>query len=119
MSPAPCEPCAPCEDLLYAAHVAVLRALEFAGKRMVPRSARSSVPDVEPHLRHTVLPVEPADLDRLLADVWGLVDVALPGRADLVAALDAYARELLYEGVPHTIERLRGALGAALSGGAG
>jgi hypothetical protein len=102
-----CEPCGPCEEILHSSHVAVLRALEFAGKRMVPRTMRASAPDGPAHLRHTVMPVDVGELDRLLLDVWDLAEVAMPGRPDLISALDGYARELLYAGTPHELGTLR------------
>lgn len=104
--------CPPCDEVLQAAHVAVLRALELVGRRLVPRSHKRDAPDVPPWEMHTRLAVEAAELDRLMAGAWRVLEAAMPDRADLVAALDAYTRETAYTGERHTLERLAAHLGA-------
>lgn len=120
MTATPCTPCAPCEDVLQAANVAVFRALELAGKRMVPRQDKATCPPVAVYERHTVLAVELVDLERLMAGAWEILAMAMPARHDLIASLDAYVREALYQGTPHTLDALRAHLsrGGLLEGGA-
>lgn len=105
--------CPPCEGILQAAHLAVLRALELAGRRMVPRSEKRHAPEVPVHERHTCLVIELNELDRLVSGAWDMLTVAMPERPGLVDALDAYTRELLYEGRRHTLIELRARLAAA------
>lgn len=103
----PATVCPPCDEVLAAAHLAVLRALELVGRRMVPRSAKNTAPEVAVWARHTVLAVDgPAELDRLMAGAWQMLEVAMPDRPDLVTALDAYTREAVYEGTAHTVDAL-------------
>lgn len=105
--------CPPCEELLNTANLAVLRALELAGRRMVPRSEKRFAPDVPVYERHTALVVELADLDRLISGAWDMLTVAMPDRPSLVDVLDAYTREALYAGRRHTLADLRDRLAAA------
>lgn len=84
-----------------AAHVAVLRALELAGKRYVnqDRSLRGQQIDVPDHKVHTIYAIDPARHDFLLKGSWAaLATVASPCQ---VRAVDKYTRELLSNGVEH------------------
>lgn len=112
----PCE----CQEILYAAHVGVLRALEVAGKRLITkdRHQRGDYQAVPPHLRHvrrsapgapegvSGVPVREEDLDRLLRGVWELLAEALPGRDDVIGVVDTYVRQLLVTGEPHQLRYL-------------
>lgn len=109
-APAPCEPCEPCHELLHAAHVGVLRALEVAGKRLVTRARRGEMLPHPAWTRHTLIPVEQAELDRLLDGVWTLLSEAIPGRPDVLAVCDEYCRQLLVSGTAHELRFLRIAL---------
>lgn len=120
----PCE----CQEILYAAHVGVLRALEVAGKRLITkdRHQRGNYQAVPPHLRHVRhsapgvpegipdgVPVREDDLDRLLRGVWDLLAEAIPGRPDVVAVADTYVRQLLVTGEPHQLRYLQWAFNRA------
>ena len=79
--------------------LAVLRALERAGKRLLGRPDRSRLKDVPPWELHTHLPVDPARLDLLMSAAWDLPRAAgLP--AELIETLDNYTRTLLASGHP-------------------
>jgi hypothetical protein len=106
-------PCEPCSEVLYAAHTATLRALEVAGKRLLTRDRRSRYQHLQPWLLHTQIRVDASDLDRLLEGAWSVLGEALPGRPDVAAAVDAYARDLLRTGQPHELRWLAGALDRA------
>jgi hypothetical protein len=120
----PCQ----CREILYAAHVGVLRALEVAGKRLITkdRHHRGRYQDVPPHLRHVRkhapgvpdnipigVPVRDEDLDRLLRGVWDLLAEAIPGRPDVVTVADTYVRQLLVTGEPHQLRYLEWAFDRA------
>lgn len=109
----PCAPCPPCEELLSAAHLAVLRALEFAGKRLITRARRGELLPLPAWTRHVNLAVEPADLDRLLDGIWDMVAAALPAHPGLVPVLDRYVRDLLLAGQAHELRYLQTALATA------
>jgi hypothetical protein len=87
--------------LVTACHLAVIRALEVAGKRMLTRQHRGQLKDVPPHELHTHLPVDDTDLNRLTAGAWDTLHTALPDHPGLVADLDEYVRSLLVAGQPH------------------
>lgn len=107
-----CPPCPPCEDdaLMAAANVAVLRALDIAGKRLVTRASRGQMMPLPTWTRHTHVEITRHDLDKLLADAWSLLDVALDGAGKVIETLDAYVRELLLAREPHDVRYLRAAL---------
>lgn len=85
-----------------APELAVLRALERAGRRMFPRSERARLKHVPPWEIYIHLPVDPCRLDDLLTGVWDLPAVAgFP--ESLISALDAYTRTLLASG--HAFDR--------------
>lgn len=102
-------------DCLYATcEVAVLRALDYAGKRMrgsSPRNLRSgfmTIPTHELHANPTlVASLGPRDYDELLNGAWAQLDIALPGRSALVADLDVYTRGLIERQELHDPEQLR------------
>jgi hypothetical protein len=95
------------------AHLAVRRALELAGNRMlVNREIRAQLDDVPAAARYLRRPVvEVAHQDRQLAGVWSSLeeDAPLVGLDPEVLAveLDAYTRGLLASGEPHRVEYLR------------
>lgn len=105
--------CPPCEELLTTSHLAVMRALEFAGKRLITRAQRGEVLPKPEWTRHTLLQVVPADLDRLLDGVWVLLEAAMPDRPGLSQVLDAYVRELLLAREEHQLRYLQVALARA------
>ncbi|WAU82618.1 hypothetical protein O1Q96_24510 [Streptomyces sp. Qhu-G9] len=85
-------------DMTAASELAVLRALERAGKRKVPRSERGRLNDVLPWEVYTHRPpVDPSDLDKALTNAWDL-PAAVGFSEELISALDAYARTLLASG---------------------
>lgn len=102
-------------DCLYSTcELAVLRALELAGKRMrgsSPRNERSgllSIPDHELHLNAIVASQLPRHgLDTLMEGAWSGLNIALPFRETLVADLDFYVRQLIERREPHNPARLR------------
>lgn len=102
--------------VLLAAHVACVRALEVAGKRLLTRDRRSRYLDVDPWLLHTKIKVHDSDLERLLTGAWTALDQALVDAPEqwragaLAAALDGYVRRLLLTGQPHTLSGLYAAL---------
>lgn len=110
------------DPFLFACHVAVLRALDVAGKRMLEKihdpqlrarreEMRRQAAGIETHLRHTRLPVDTSEMDRLLAGAWDSVVVAFPDAGPCLASqLDDYTRALIEGGEPHHIDYLRRAL---------
>lgn len=77
--------------------LAVLRALERAGRRLLGRPDRARLKDVPPWELHACLPVNPENVDRLMASAWDLPRViGLPD--ELISALDSYTRTLLITG---------------------
>ncbi|MFF3313885.1 hypothetical protein [Streptomyces sp. NPDC002952] len=90
-------------NMTAASELAVLRALERAGKRKLPHSERDRLNDL---LLKGVLPweiythrrlVDPSDLDKALANAWDL-PAAVGFSEELISALDSYARTLLASG---------------------
>lgn len=88
------------ETLDALAELAVLRALEAAGKRArLPRPCMAEARRLPSHTVHTrfTLAGSPADMDRLLDGVWAHLRMVLP--ADIaeptVNACDGYVRELI------------------------
>jgi hypothetical protein len=93
------------------AELAVLRALEVAGKRArLPRSwlpERQSLPSHALHVRF-VLAHTDADLDRLLFRTWDHLQLVLFEHAEQIAkACDEYVRDLITRQVAHDCEALR------------
>ncbi|MFF3665456.1 hypothetical protein [Microtetraspora malaysiensis] len=107
------------DQVTLAADVAVWRALEVAGKRLLTRDRRSQYQNVPPWLLHTQIRVDDADLDRLLTGAWTCLRQALaagrpaPGGLDydrLIETADEYVRALLRSGTPHELRWLVQAL---------
>lgn len=100
--------CGPCRETLHAVHVAVLRALDLAGKRMV--TSRAELGQMLPHpawIRHTRRTVYRSQLpDLIRPGDWDLLAAAVPGRPDLIALADTYVRELLVAGIEHDLTYL-------------
>lgn len=102
--------------LLYVADMAVHRALELAGKRLITRHIRATRPDlnfVPPHTLHVHISAGDGDLDRILSGVWSTLTDVVPDAGPLVDVLDAYVRDLIRTGTAHEARFLAGALHAA------
>ncbi|GAA2657601.1 hypothetical protein [Nonomuraea recticatena] len=84
-----------------AANVAVMRALEVAGKRLLTRDRRSQYQHLPAWRLHTEIPAREDDLDRLLVDAWTCLQQVLPHRHDLIRVVDEYVRDLLRSGLAH------------------
>lgn len=108
--------------LAAALDVLAWRAMERAGNRLTTRHLRGVLQEVAPSVRHTLVVVEPDDLERLLADAWlpvpHLVEQYGEGvRPEILeVVLDEYARGLLTCQVPHSRQRLEEALRSARIG---
>lgn len=92
-------------------HLAVVRALEYVGLRIVmtnSRSIRTSIRDVPLHLRYTVVPVDEACIERVAVSrgMWSSLCAAYPELAYTVPLLDAYVRDLIQARLPHDAEYL-------------
>lgn len=108
------------DEVILAADVAVWRALEVSGKRLLTRDRRSRYQHIPPYLLHTQIRVDDDDLDRLLTGAWTCLRQALaatPGgsvdKDRLIRAADEYVRALLRSGVPHELRWLAAALQGA------
>lgn len=81
-----------------ACEIAVLRALELAGKRG-RNSSRSNreLLEMAPHEQHTrmYLARVPEECDRLLAGAWDHLRIVLPNSERIVTAVDWYVRQLI------------------------
>ncbi|GAA3172601.1 hypothetical protein [Nonomuraea salmonea] len=101
----------PCDGPLFAAHMAVMRALEIVGKRLLTRDRRGAYQHVPSYRLHTELPVPEDAMDRLLDGAWDTLAGLLGDDAhQVVAAVDDYVRDLLRTGQPHELDWLRAAL---------
>lgn len=92
----------PNRAVALAAELAVLRALEAAGKRArLPRSDMGRISSTPTHLVHTVIRLSEtsAGCDRLLAGVWLHLELVV-GDSRLVEVLDGYTRMLLVDQRP-------------------
>lgn len=93
------------------AELAVLRALEAAGKRArLPRACMAAAKAVPTHTVHVAVALAtcPADCDRLLAGVWDHLQLVLPdGAEELARACDTYVRDLITRQQPHHRPALR------------
>lgn len=113
------------DDVGLAVDVAVWRALEVSGKRLLTRDRRSRYQNIPPWELHTHIPVADHDLDRLLTGAWTCLRQALGSMCSadvdpdrLIRAADDYVRSLLVAGVPHEARWLAQALrGAGVYGG--
>lgn len=109
----------PAAPLLYVADMAVHRALELAGKRLITRHIRASRPDlnfVPAHTLHVHISAGEGDLDRILSGVWSVLVDVVPDSAPLVELLDAYVRDLIRTGTAHEPRFLARALHTATGG---
>ncbi|MGW7348123.1 hypothetical protein [Streptomyces sp. NPDC054854] len=89
-------------DMTAASELAVLRALERAGKRKVPRSERGRLNVVPPwEIYAHRPPVDPSDLDKALANAWDLPAAAL------LASGHAFTEMICSESW-HASDRVRG-----------
>lgn len=107
--------------VLEAADGLIWTALAAAGEKLrktpaCPRSERSRAREIEPARLHTVLRVEPGQVEqwRLLDGAWPrLPEVAARHGLDpecLAASLDSYCRELIAAGIAHDYDLTPGAL---------
>ncbi|MGV9742867.1 hypothetical protein [Nocardia farcinica] len=96
--------------------LAVLRALELAGKRARNSSRQNRALLTMPaHEQHTVMCLArtPADCDRLLRDAWVHLQIVLPDHPKIITAVDWYVRELIVARRAHTQQDLRRVLAVA------
>lgn len=98
-----------------ACEIAVLRALEVAGKKSLRRWDRSSSPTVPAHLLHTRLRIASTheDCDKLLVGAWDHMTIVLPDSSKLRELCDWYVRELIVTRRPHTRADLERVLAVA------
>ncbi|MFI1954812.1 hypothetical protein ACH437_23690 [Streptomyces xinghaiensis] len=107
--------------VLEAADGLIWTALTAAGEKLrrtpaCPRSERAKAREIEPAHLHTVLRVEPGQVEQwhLLDGAWPrLPDVATRHGLDpecLTASLEAYCRELIAAGIAHDFDLTPGAL---------
>ncbi|MEV5047362.1 hypothetical protein AB0N20_22670 [Streptomyces griseoincarnatus] len=119
--PASATPAGLSPAVLEAADSLIWTALAAAGSKLkktpaCPRSERSRAREIEPARLHTVLRVEPAQVEqwRLLDGAWPrLPEVAARHGLDpecLAASLDTYCRELIAAGIEHSWDLTPGAL---------
>ncbi|MBP2703510.1 hypothetical protein JOL79_06820 [Microbispora sp. RL4-1S] len=90
--------------IVTAAEVAVMRALTYAGRRLLrdqSRAGRSDYARIPQHELHLHIPANTARMDVLTADAWTALQQVLPDRDDVVQVCDRYVRELLQHGVRH------------------
>lgn len=106
------------EDVV--AELAVLRALEAAGKRA--RLSRSVMAEARTYPSHTVherflLARTRRECDRLLRGVWDHLQLVLPEHAEQIArACDGYVRDLIVRQAPHDRDALVAYLHARIAG---
>ncbi|MDH6279521.1 hypothetical protein [Prescottella agglutinans] len=88
---------------LLACEIAVLRALEVAGKKSLGRNQRGIYTGVPAHMLHTRRRIASshAECDRLLAGAWEHLTIVLPGQPKLYTAVDWYVRELIVKSQAH------------------
>lgn len=107
--------------VLEAADGLIWTALSVAGEKLrktpaCPRSERSKAREIEPARLHTVIRVEPGQVEqwRLLEGAWSrLPEVATRYGLDpecLSASLETYCRELITAGIGHDFDLTPGAL---------
>lgn len=103
------------------AELAVLRALEAAGKRArLPRQMMAEARRCEPHAVHVRfrLAARMRDCDRLLSGVWDHLQLVLDDieHAEALArACDSYVRGLILGGHPHRRDQLVHVLSALVT----
>ncbi|MBT2226270.1 hypothetical protein [Nonomuraea sp. NEAU-A123] len=96
-------------ELAYVAELAVQRALELAGKRLLTRHYRATRPDLNhtpATTLHVHIPAAEHELDRLLAGAWDPVLAVVPNARALVDRLDEYVRDLLRTSTAHEAQYL-------------
>jgi hypothetical protein len=104
---------------LQAVELAVLRALEIAGKRMLSKAGRTVRGEVtcEPWRIHTQLPttldVGDPSMDRLLEGAYTALDEVMPERPMVRRAVDSYVRQLIAAQRDHSPSALVAALSQA------
>ena len=119
--PASATPAGLSPAVLEAADGLIWTALAAAGEKLrktpaCPRSERARAREIEPARLHTVLRVEPGQVEQ-----WGLLEGAWPRLPEvaarysldpdcLAASLDTYCRELITAGIPHSWDLTSGAL---------
>ena len=103
--------------LAAACDMAVLRALELVGKR-VARDGRARYGAMQKsgrgwHEAHTIWRPETHHVDAALSGAWGVLGRVTSDHGccsivepDLTRLLDAYVREVVFSGRPHTFEDL-------------
>lgn len=98
--------------LYQTCEVAVLRALDLAGKRMrgsSPANLRGGlkgIPSHELHMNPLVASGHKMTADELMRDAWTPLSLALPSRDELVSDLDTYVRTLIERREPHRADWL-------------
>ncbi|MER6977761.1 hypothetical protein ABT317_12250 [Streptomyces carpinensis] len=113
------------DGLLAAADGLIWAALSSAGDKLLrtpicPRPERARAREFQPAALHTVLKVEPGQVEqyRLLDGAWRRVpEIAKRYGLDpdcLTASLDSYARELIAAGIEHSYEVVPGVLTSCL-----
>lgn len=99
-----------------ACEIAVLRALELAGKRGRNSSrANRELLDMPAHEQHTrmYLARTPEECDRLLAGAWDHLRIVLPDSERLITAVDWYVRQLIVTRQRHQRHELYAVLAVA------
>jgi hypothetical protein len=100
---------------LTAVEMAVVRALEYAGKRLLNWAGRQYRGKITgpSHEIHVQLPACDFDTDRLLEDAYSTMDAVFAGQPELRTTVDLYVRGLLASQRRHSREALAVALLAA------
>lgn len=104
-----------CSQELLACEIAVLRALEVAGKKSLGRNQRGAYAGVPAHMLHTRrrIATNHPDCDRLLKGAWEHLAIVLPNQPKLYTAVDWYVRELIVKSQPHDRHDLEAVLAVA------
>lgn len=97
-----------------ACNVAVMRALENAGKKLLTRGKWGELGDVPAWELHARIPSSPEQHQYLMAGAWSTFEAGAPEYRDLVPVLDDYVRGLITAGTPHQPFMLDECLAAAL-----
>lgn len=100
---------------LLACEIAVLRALEVAGKKSLGRNDRGAYTGVPAHELHTRrrIATNHTECDRLLSGAWEHLAIVLPGQPKVYQAVDWYVRELITKSQPHHRHDLEAVLAVA------
>lgn len=117
--------CEPSDALVEGCHVAVIRALEYAGKRMTSRPSSHGGPgrsiraylrdqlEAEPHRVYLFAPIQDDLLDFCLDGAWSCLCAARDDADVLLPVVDRYVRQLLLARIEHSRDYLRMALSQA------